>query len=151
MPKKRSTLSVLRHLLEEPRSTQTINSDISLAGKQHFTIVDDQLFCQCTAAELKLIGIIVNKLRRFNCLIYIPTEDRTSSSVRQAIKSLKDKKILRRIDEAINFYLVNPYYIRKGTFISCITTTMDMIEKAKGIISIDLIINKKPIKIEKKE
>lgn len=148
---KDSALSTLTEIYEDARASAVFNDEEQdkLVVQQDFVVVKDTLYSMCSSNEWNLVGKITISLKKGNCLFYLSdTYKKSSSSIQRAIASLKTKKIIYKT-EITNIYLANPIWIRRGTILGTLLTTIKVLEN-EGVCK-EAIVDRKQVKIEKRE
>lgn len=110
---------------------------------QEIVIADTSLFNNCTSAMWYIVGVICTKLKRYNMLWYCEPSIKKSSTNKIALKKLIELQVISPSEET-NIYLVNPEYIRRGDYITVLTTTATMLEKHDKITK-ELIVDKRAV------
>lgn len=111
--------------------------------KEPFTINHLDLYTQCTTAEWSLVGQIMTELYENNSLWKCNKQFKSGNSTkRKAILGLVDKGIIIPT-ETKHFYLVNPFYIRRGGPFEVLTATANMLMGRKPCD--EMLKDKRPV------
>ena len=145
MNTKLTTADTLKHQYTNRPIRQDLTDDKSLNKELPIGFANN-LFSLVARSEWSLIVKIITKLKEYNCLCYIdPEEKAKNSTIKKAIKGLLIKNILNETDTK-HFYIVNPYYIRRGNVRDTALYTSEAIYKNKGI-NINILIDLNPQQI----
>jgi hypothetical protein len=111
--------------------------------KEPFTINHLDLYTRCTSAEWCLVGQIMTELHENNALWKCgPDFKKSSSAKRRALQGLISKGILVPT-ETVHFFLVSPFYIRRGGPFEVLTTTANMLMGRKP--NDTMLCDKRPV------
>lgn len=129
-------IALSRHKSREHYSEDAQQSEWSrsvtgstMKSDQEISIIDQDLFLALEVDEFKMVGKIISELKMNNALWYYKRENSRQYKV---IKKLVDKKILVHTEDP-DIYVVNPFFIRRGTELSVLAHTVQVLSTSSRV------------------